>query len=122
MVTIVIRGLEFYAHHGATDEEQTIGHRYRADVEVTIASPATQSDQLQDTLDYGLLCRTILEASTEQNFRLMERLAQEVVDRIGRLHVDIAEIHLFIGKVAPPVPHQVEVAGVRIHWKRPAYV
>ena len=34
--TILIQELEFYAYHGASDQEQVVGHRYVVDARLTV--------------------------------------------------------------------------------------
>ena len=117
-MTIIVQGLEVYAYHGFTDEEQQIGHRYRVGLEVDLVSGAGNSDDLTDTVDYGLICARLVEAGTARQYRLMEHLASQMVEAIFALDPRIAVVRLTVGKVNPPISQQAEFAGVRVEASR----
>ena len=74
--TILISGLEFYGYHGASDQEQTVGHRYLVDARLQVDTrPAGASDRLNDTVSYSRVAKRIDEIGTEKQFRLLEALA-----------------------------------------------
>lgn len=117
-MTIIVKGLEFYAYHGFTDEEQRIGHRYRVDLEVDLVAGAGNSDDLADTVDYGLICARLVEAGTATQYRLMEHLAVQSAEAMLALDPRIAAVRLTVGKVNPPINQQAEFAGVRVEASR----
>src|SRR5690349_19044224 len=80
---ILITGLEFYAYHGASDQEQTVGHRYVVDVRLEVDTrPAGASDRLSDTVSYSRVAKRIVEIATREQFRLLEALAKRLADAI----------------------------------------
>jgi len=112
--TILIEQIEFYAHHGASDEEQTIGHRYAADVELRLdTSKAGRSDALKDTVDYGAVADRVIKVGTSRKFRLLEALAEATADALLR-DFPVESVLLTVRKLNPPVPHVVASAGVTI--------
>src|SRR5690349_8931572 len=79
--TILINGLEFYGYHGASDQEQTVGHRYYVDVRLRVdISVASVSDKLADTVSYSRVARRLIEIGTKRQFRLLEALAAHMAD------------------------------------------
>ena len=73
--TILINGLEFYAYHGASDQEQTVGHRYRVDARLMVdIAAASASDRLSDTVSYARVAKRLVEVGTGEQFRLLEAL------------------------------------------------
>lgn len=114
MVTVLVRELEFYAYHGFTDEEQAIGHRYLLSLEVLVATKATESDTLSDTVDYGDLAKVALAAATEPKARLVELVAHRVATAVLEAFPEIAEVEVELVKLLPPMPFVAQSAGVRI--------
>ena len=56
MGQLVLENMEFYAHHGHFDEEQTIGGRFTVDLVIdTDFSKAAETDNLEDAVDYSLV-------------------------------------------------------------------
>ena len=118
MDTILIEQIEFYGYHGASDEEQTIGHRYSVDAELWLdTSIAGSRDSLDDTADYGKVVEQIVEIGTKRKFRLVEALAATIAASLLE-QFDIEGVRLTVRKLNPPVPAVVASAGVIIErWK-----
>ncbi len=111
---VVVRGLEFEASHGYTEEERRSTRRFRLDLELRLPlAAAAESDRLDDTIDYRKICEVALEIATGSTFRLLETLA----GRIGRAIQDIypgVEVEIQLDKLAPPCPGVPESCGVRL--------
>lgn len=57
---IKIKNAAFYAYHGALSEEQNIGGRFEADVEIyTDFTKAAEKDDLQLTINYDTVYKFI---------------------------------------------------------------
>src|ERR1044071_4336762 len=112
---ILINGLEFYAFHGASDEEQTVGHRYLVDVRLTVDTrPAGQSDRLHDTVSYARVAKRIVEVGTQTQYRLLEALAAHIVTVLFAEFALVEAIQLRVQKLAPPMNSIVSSVGVEI--------
>ena len=62
---LLIEDVRFYAHHGVTPAEQTVGAWFAVDVELAVdLAPAAASDDLRTTVDYGLVTARIVEVGT----------------------------------------------------------
>ncbi len=118
MVTVIIEGLEFYAHHGVSQEEQAIGHRYRVDAELDLDAGACSSDDIAETVNYGEVCATIEEIAHLWKMRTLERLADVICDKLLAKFSLVQEIRLSIYKELPPAPYIVRRAGARISKRR----
>jgi len=80
---ISLRGLEVFAHHGVFDHERAEGQTFVVDVEVEYdASAPAQSDEVADTLDYGVLASRIHEAVAGNPVNLLETLCQRVISTV----------------------------------------
>lgn len=111
---IFVQQLEFYAFHGATDEEQAIGHRYTMDIELRVLGNAPESDDLADTVDYGELASRAVGWATEKQFRLVERAADHVLRSLMAAYPQVQIATLTLAKRLPPTPHICESAGVSL--------
>lgn len=116
---ILISGLEFYAFHGASDEEQAIGHRYRVEARLTVDTrPAGASDALSDTVDYGQVAQHIVSLGTTTQFRLLEALAQRLTETLFVAFPLIQALWLRVEKLHPPINAIAGSVGVEITRRR----
>ena len=78
---IDLKGIEVYARHGVLDIEQEKAQMFRVDVTAFAdLSEAGGSDNLADTLDYGLLANEVREVVGGESHALIERVATRVAD------------------------------------------
>jgi dihydroneopterin aldolase len=118
--TILINGLEFYGYHGASDQEQTVGHRYYLDVRLGVdIQAASRSDRLADTVSYSRVARRLIEVGTQRQFRLLEALAAHMADVVFEEFAAVDSIQLRVQKMCPPMNAIVASVGVEIHRRRP---
>ena len=101
---IVLRGLTFYAHHGALPEERSLGQRFVVDARLELdLAPAGRSDALARTVDYADVWQAIRDAVEGPPLNLVEALAERVAEAIlGRFElVDAVWVRIF--KPAAPI-------------------
>jgi dihydroneopterin aldolase len=116
---IVIEGLEFYAYHGASDQEQTVGHRYRADIKLHVDTrTAGATDRLSDTVSYARVAKRVVQFSTDVQFRLLEALAARLASVLLEEYPLVEIVELRIVKVCPPMDAIVASVGVEIVRRR----
>ena len=116
---ILIQGLEFYAFHGVPDAEQTIGHRYVVDARLGVDTRvAGQSDDVDDTVNYAHVAAALLKIGTGTQFRLLERLAAQMVSAIFVRFAPVQSITLRVRKSLPPMNAIVAAVGVEITRQR----
>lgn len=118
MDVIFVEAIEFYGYHGASDEEQHVGHRYTVDVELWVdTARAGQSDDLSDTVNYAAVARRIVSVGTETRFRLVEALAERMAGAILD-EFPVESVRLRVRKVTPPMRAIAAAAGVVIERHR----
>ncbi|HZO89503.1 MAG TPA: dihydroneopterin aldolase [Chthonomonadaceae bacterium] len=118
---ILINGLEFYAYHGASDHEQTVGHRYLVDVCLAVDTrPAAASDRLSDTVNYSRVAKRIVQVGTEEQFRLLEALVGRLAEVILAEFPAVQSVRLRVQKVFPPMNAIAASVGVEITRRRAA--
>lgn len=116
---IWIEGLEFYAYHGATDEEQQVGHRYVVDLVIEVSTRAAGlSDRLEDTVSYSEVAQAVMKLGTESRFRLMEALAEQMAVMVLEQHPAAQAVRVKVSKRLPPAGVVMEKAGVEIIRRR----
>src|SRR5437016_4674805 len=112
MYTVVIRGLEFYAHHGVSDEEQAIGHRYKVDLDLEVDGTADETDDVAGTVDYGAAAQKAIAIAQGRQHRTVEKLAKTIADGLLQEFASIQSLTVTVIKRLPPAPVIAEEAGV----------
>jgi dihydroneopterin aldolase len=118
MDVITLRGIRVSGRHGVESEERERAQPF--DVELTLKidlSGAAQSDELAQTLDYADLHRRICALVSSTSFRLLERLAGEVVREVFR---DPRVAHATV-EIAKPGILEGATPSVRISRDNPSY-
>ena len=112
---IVINGLEFYGYHGASDQEQSVGHRYFVDASLAVDTrQAGLSDRLGDTVSYSKVARRLIEIGTTRQFRLLEALAAHMVEIVFDEFPLVHAVQLRVQKRCSPMNAIVASVGVEI--------
>jgi len=113
--SISIRGIRAHGRHGALPGERDRPQPFDIDIDIELdLTAARKSDALEDTLDYAALHARVVHIVSERSFRLLERLADEILNdvmtdrRIARADVTIAKPGILDG--ATP---SVRVTAVR---------
>jgi 7,8-dihydroneopterin aldolase/epimerase/oxygenase len=78
---LAVTGIEAYGHHGVLAAERRDGQLFSADVVLVLDTrSAADSDDLQDTVDYGTLVLKVKQAIESDPVDLIETLAQRLAD------------------------------------------
>lgn len=116
MSVIYIKDLVVEAKHGVHQDEKDHAQRFGVNVELTIdTAKAGLSDNLDDTINWSDLRAAIIDTIQNSSFNLVERLVQEVAERIlqdkrvQRLVLSIDKLDAF----------KTGVPGVRLEAKAP---
>lgn len=121
MDKIIIENLQVYAHHGVFPEENALGQRFVISaVLYADLSAAGASDNLDDSIDYGAVCRVIDAYAREHTHNLVERLAQGIIDTLFERCPSIERIRLTVKKPWAPIGLPLDYAGVELDRVRPA--
>ncbi len=115
---IELRGLRALGVHGVLAEERSRPQPFSVDLDVVVdLARSAASDELADTLDYGALAVAVRDVVTGGHFALLEALAGAIAERVlaePRVRVVTVAVH----KLRPPVPVDLESAGVRLTRER----
>ncbi|MCZ8144455.1 dihydroneopterin aldolase [Flavobacterium sp.] len=112
MGTIKLQNIRTFSFHGCLPEEAKIGSDYRVDLEVkTDLRKSAQTDELIDTVDYVLLNRIVVEEMAIRS-KLLEHVAQRIIERIFREIPSVSRIILAVSKLNPPIGGDVEAVTI----------
>jgi len=99
---------------GVTAEERQRPQDCRVDVEIeTDLSRAARSDDLRDTLDYGLVFAAVRRLARDEEFALLERFAGRLEEELRRT-TPAGALVIRVQKMRPPLPGALDYAGVEI--------
>lgn len=114
MDSIKVRELRVESHVGATAEERSRPQSLSINLEVvTDLRPAGVSDELGDTVDYGLLVAEVAALVETSNCALLEHLAENIAARIASIQ-GVNGVTVEVAKDAPPIEQDVGSVAVRI--------
>jgi len=83
--TIALRGIRAFGRHGANAGEKDVPQPFDVDVALDIdLASARRSDALAETVDYAALHAAIVDIIATTSYDLLERIGQDVLDRIFR--------------------------------------
>jgi len=113
---IELRGLRVRGHHGVFDHERRDGQDFVIDITVWLdLDVAAASDDLADTLDYGVLAQRAADIVAGPPRQLIETVAGEIADGVmvdERVHATEVVVH----KPGAPIP--LEFADVAVVARR----
>lgn len=118
---IRIELLEVYAYHGVFPEEKREGQTFLVNaVLYTDIRKAGRSDQLEDSTDYGDVCRFITEWMEENTCNLIEAVAERLTKAVLLKYDLISGIDLEIRKPEAPIKQPFGCVSVKVHreWHR----
>ena len=116
-VTIEVRGLSLYTHHGVSDAEREVGQRLVLDLRMEVGEcDATVTDLVEDTVDYAAVCERVALVAQQRSYRTLERLCSALADRLLD-DFDAEEVWVKATKPEPPIPLAVEEVSVEV-WRQ----
>lgn len=100
---IHLTGMRFHARHGVHPDERSLGQTYVVDVSLAHdLSRAGRSDDLADTIDYGLVFRVVREVVQGEPRNLVERVAEDVASQLLR-RTAARSVRVRLHKPNPPI-------------------
>lgn len=114
MDRILIDDLRVLTVIGALPHEREAAQPLRIDLEIGLdLRDAGRSDELDDTVHYGLVAERITDLAADVKHILLERFAADVADLV--LGFDrVEQVDVTVTKLRPPIPTAVGTTGVRL--------
>jgi dihydroneopterin aldolase len=111
---ILIAGLRELGVHGVLPEEQVRPQPFQVDLEIVVdAGAAGESDELDDTVDYGAVSEAVARVVSSESYRLLERLATRIAE-VCRSDPRVLGVTVEVRKLHPPVRAAVDHVAVRV--------
>lgn len=112
MLTIHLKNVELFGHHGVYEGESIAGGWFVIDLSVTreAVSPITNLDQ---TVNYADLFELVKE-EMKQPKALLETVAESICTAIKQQFPDVHQIQISIFKKKPPIPNFKGSTGITL--------
>lgn len=100
---VVLTGLRAWGGHGVFRHERERGQHFVVDVALSLdLAPASTSDDLRRTVDYGLLAEAVVADVQGEPLNLIEALAERVAQTCLR-QPGVAEVEVTVHKPEAPI-------------------
>ncbi|HSL89025.1 MAG TPA: dihydroneopterin aldolase [Ignavibacteriaceae bacterium] len=116
---IRIKKATFYGYHGVLSEEQSVGGKFEADVDIyTDFSQAAKNDSLSETIDYHKVYSFMYHLALEQKYYLIEALAGKIANELLIKFTAINKVAVRVRKNNPPLGGVVDCVEVEVVKER----
>lgn len=114
MAIISLEGIKMFARHGFYEEEEILGNEFLIDLSVDAPiGAASMTDDLFKSVNYETLFY-LCKVEMKEPAKLIETVAQRIVDRIEEHFPTVMGIRLKLTKLNPPLDGKVAKASVEI--------
>ncbi|GHT43367.1 7,8-dihydroneopterin aldolase [Bacteroidia bacterium] len=112
MSYLELKEMKFFACHGVTEQERTVGNTYIVDLKIFFNfARATQSDDLNDTVNYAAVYALVEQVmATPSN--LIEHVAARILHEVHINFKNIARTEVRVAKQNPPLGGDIKEAAV----------
>ena len=115
---IRIDGLEVFARHGVYPEEREKGQTFLVNVVLyTDIRRAGLEDNLENTTDYGDVCRFITDWMQDNTYRLLEAVVEKLSKAILLEYALVTAVELEVKKPQAPIPLPFECVSLKVYRK-----
>lgn len=119
MDKIIIKDLKLYAYHGVHDEEKIQGQDFIFDITLYLdLSVPCSTDNVNDTVSYSEIIRTVRKVFLEEKYDLIEKAAQKVADAILKNYPQVCECEILLKKPDAPIKADFDYVAVEIRRAR----
>lgn len=119
MDVIKITDLEVFANHGVFPEENVLGQKFLICADLYVdARKAGQTDNLEDSVNYGEVCHLINRVMQAHMFKLIERVAEVLAQAILDEFPLVQELRVEVKKPWAPIGLPVGCVSVEIERMR----
>lgn len=109
---IELKQMNFYAYHGVSAQERTVGNTYTVDLRFGLdLRPAALSDSLSDTVNYASVYAAVREEMLIPS-NLIEHVAGRILARLRRDFPLILTLEIRLAKRNPPFGGDIREAAV----------
>ena len=122
MDIIRLKNMQFYGFHGVSESEKHLGGRFEVDLEMQLPlKKSCDSDNLNDTVDYEQIYKTVDSCIKKDKFYLIEALANSIASDILQ-NFPINSLLVRVRKPHAPVKGVLDTVEVELERKKEDYV
>ena len=115
MDKIIIKDLETFGYHGVFEEEAFLGQKFIITAALYLNTrKAGKTDDLTDSLDYGVACQLIKKIVKTERYQLIERLAEEIAEQLLLTFSLLYSVEITVKKPWAPVLMSMDTVAVTI--------
>ena len=113
MDKIIIKGLKLFAYHGVNPEEKVDGQNFILDITAKLdATKAKVSDNVDDTVSYAKIIKTVIAVFTAQSYDLIEAAANKVGMEIMKTYPQLQSVTILLKKPEAPIKAEFDYVAV----------
>lgn len=113
MEKIIVKGLKLFAYHGVNPEEKEEGQNFILDITTELdAENAKQSDNIDDTVSYAKIIKTVRAVFTAEKYDLIETAANKVASAVMAEYPAIQKVTVLLMKPEAPIKADFEYVAV----------
>ncbi len=113
MEKIIIKGLKIKAFHGVHSEEKRDGQNFILDITAELdVKKAQLSDNVDHTVSYSDIIKTVTAVFTEKSYNLIETAANKVGMEIMRTYPKLRSVTVLLKKPEAPIKADFEYVAV----------
>jgi dihydroneopterin aldolase len=110
---IVLTGIHGFGYHGLFEQERKDGQDFFVDLTLLVdLKTASQSDAIEDTVNYAEITDLVVEEITTNPVNLIEKLAARIAERVLNQHIKVISVTVTVHKPQAPVAAQLKDIAV----------
>jgi dihydroneopterin aldolase len=110
---IVLTGIHGFGYHGLFEQERKDGQDFFVDLTLLVdLKAASQSDAIEDTVNYAEITELVVEEITANPVNLIEKLAARIAERVLNQHIKVLSVTVTVHKPQAPVAAQLKDIAV----------
>lgn len=115
MDKIIIKNLKVYSYHGVNDEEKVRGQDFAVDAILELdLSTACESDDINDTVSYAKVIKTIGKVMGRESYNLLEKLSMQIIKEIFLLYTAVESVEICVKKPMAPIKANFDYVAVNL--------
>ena len=121
MGVIRLKNMQFYGFHGVSESEKHLGGRFEVDVEMHLSlKDSCESDDLNDTINYEVIYKTVDSCIRKDKFYLIDALANSIAKESLNAH-PVDSLMVRVRKPHAPVKGVLDTIEVEIERNKADY-
>lgn len=119
MDKIFMNRMQFWGYHGVFAEENKLGQRFYVDLVLELdLKPASESDDLEKTVDYGKAYKVVQGIVEGQARDLVETVTEEIAAKVLEAFPVVQRITAKVIKPDPPIAGHYDSVAVEMTRER----